>query len=193
LMLRLYEPDKGEILIDGHNINIYKRDDFLSNFGFVSQEPFLLDGTVAENIVFGNGTSREEIIEVCKKSYSHNFIEEMENKYDTYVGDAGAKLSVGQKQRVAIARALYKKPEILILDEPTSALDNRSELRIQETLRKLSTSLTIIIIAHRLSTVISADKILVLRDGMIVEEGSHGSLIASKGHYYYIYSKGLEE
>jgi ABC-type multidrug transport system fused ATPase/permease subunit len=187
LLLRLFENYSGEILVDGVEVREINYESYLNAIGFVSQEPFLFNGTIFENISFGVQVSLSEVKEACMKADAHCFIEKLDQKYSTIVGDSGIKLSGGQKQRIGIARALVKKPSIMILDEPTSALDNESERNIQETLGKLSKSLTVILVAHRLSTVQNADKIVVLKNGCIVEEGMHQELIALNGYYSNLY------
>jgi len=187
LLLRLFTIQSGKIRIDNVDINSIDYDSYYQALGFVSQEPFLFHGTVAENVAFGGIASLEDIKFACKKADAHEFIENLELGYHSIVGDSGIKLSGGQKQRIGIARALLKNPQLLILDEPTSALDNESEQRIQKTLDKLSHSLTVFIVAHRLSTIKNADKIIVLKDGSVVEEGIHEDLIALKGYYYQLY------
>ncbi|MCK5494184.1 MAG: ABC transporter ATP-binding protein/permease [Candidatus Omnitrophica bacterium] len=189
LLLRLFENYSGKILFDNIDIRSIDRDSYYNALGFVSQEQFLFNGTVFENVSFGMEASLEEVMAACKKADACEFIENLDMGYDSVVGDSGIKLSGGQKQRIGIARALLKKPQLLILDEPTSALDNESELRIQETLGKLSKSLTVLIVAHRLSTIQNADKIIVLKDSCIVEEGLHRELIMSNGYYSELYNQ----
>ncbi len=187
LLLRLFENYAGEIKIDGIDIRSIDFDSYYSIIGFVSQEPFLFNGTIYDNVTFGAHVDREEVQTACEKADADGFIEALEQGYQTIVGDSGLKLSGGQKQRIGIARALLKQPQILVLDEPTSSLDNQSEYRIQNTLRKLSHSLTVLIVAHRLTTIQHADQIVVLRDGIIEQEGTHESLLASHGYYSKLY------
>jgi len=188
LLLRLYDPDKGEIKIDGFNLKEYALSSWLSRIGFVSQDTFVFHDTVKNNIAFSpDKYSDEEIIEAAQAANAHNFILEFPQGYDTIVGERGMKLSGGQKQRIAIARAMVRKPEILILDEATSALDNVSEAMVQEAISKLSKNRTVIIIAHRLSTIINADKIVVLEDGQVKEEGTDAELRKKKGVYWNLY------
>jgi ATP-binding cassette, subfamily B, bacterial len=150
----------------------------------VPQEPALFHRTIRENIAYSKPTATlEEIIEVAKQAHVHEFIDKLPDKYDTLVGERGVKLSGGQKQRVAIARAMLKNAPILILDEATSALDSESEVAIQEALHSLMENKTVIAIAHRLSTLREMDRILVLEDGIIIEEGTHKTLVEMNGRY----------
>ncbi len=166
LLLRLFDADGGEITVDGVNLKEYRLSSWLSRVGLVSQDTFVFHDTVKSNITFGSdGYSDEEVIQAAKGANAHDFILEFPKGYDTIVGERGMKLSGGQKQRIAIARAIIKKPEILILDEATSALDNISQTLVQEAINRISKERTVIIVAHRLSTIIDADKIIVLENG----------------------------
>ncbi len=188
LLLRLYEPDKGEVEIDGLDIKEYKLPSWLSKIGLVSQETFVFNDTVKNNIAFySNGHSDEEIVEAAKYADAHSFISELPQGYDTLLGDKGIRISAGQRQRIAIARAMLRKPEVLIFDEATSALDNISEAAVQEAIDKVSEGHTVIVVAHRLSTIVGADKIIVLGDGQILEEGTHKELMAKQGAYWQLY------
>ena len=188
LLLRLFDVDKGEIKIDGVNIKEYKLASWLDNVGYVSQDTFILNDTVENNITFGSdGYTREEVIKAAKYADAHSFITELPNGYDTLVGDKGMRLSGGQAQRIAVARAMIRKPEILIFDEATNNLDNISELAVQKAIEEISKDHTVIIVAHRLSTIANADKILVLEDGRVVEQGVHKELIGKKGAYRELY------
>ena len=188
LLLRLFDPDKGEIKIDGVNLKEYKLSSWLSKIGFVGQDTFTYHDSVRNNITFGSDSySEEEIIQATKSANAHDFILEFPRGYDTIVGERGMKLSGGQKQRIAIARAMIRKPEILILDEATSALDNISEALVQEAIRKISTERTVIVVAHRLSTIINADKIVMIKDGQVIEEGTHEELMKRRGVYWNLY------
>jgi len=184
LLPRFYDVSAGRIEIDGHDVRDYCISDVRGLMGIVSQESILFNDTVFNNIAFGlEHATREAVIEAAKIANAHEFIMEMENGYDTYIGDRGMNLSGGQRQRISIARAVLKNPPILILDEATSSLDTESERLVQEALSKVMTNRTSIVIAHRLSTIQNADEILVLVKGQIVERGKHDELIAMGGVY----------
>lgn len=188
LLLRLFDPDKGEVKIDGVNLKEYKLSSWLNKIGFVSQDTFIFHDSARNNIAFGSdGYSEEEITRATRKANAHNFILEFPEGYDTIVGDRGMRLSGGQKQRIAIARAMIREPEILILDEATSALDNVSEVLVQKAIKEVSKDRTVIIVAHRLSTIINADKIAVLENGLVMEEGTHRELMGRRGAYWNLY------
>ena len=165
------------------------------NIGIVQQDVYLFSGTVAENIAYGKpGATREEIIHAAKLAGADSFITELKDGYDSYVGERGVKLSGGQKQRISIARVFLKNPKILLLDEATSALDNESEILIENSLKKLSVGRTTLTIAHRLTTIQHADRIIVLGKTGIVEEGNHEQLLEKKGVYYRLWNGiALEE
>ena len=189
LIPRFYDVSSGAIRIDGHDVRDFTLKSLRSHIGVVQQEVYMFSGSVLNNIEYGKpGASREEIIRAAKLAGAHEFISELENGYDTYVGEHGLKLSGGQKQRISIARVFLKNPPILILDEATSALDNESERLVQQSLEKLMRGRTTFTIAHRLTTIRSADKILVLTDEGIVEQGSHAELMAREdGVYHKLY------
>lgn len=188
LIPRFYEVEAGRITIDGTDIRDFTQKSLRYNIGIVQQDVFLFSGTIRENIAYGRiDTTREEVIEAAKKASAHEFIMAQEDGYDTYIGERGVKLSGGEKQRIAIARVFLKNPPILILDEATSALDNETEALIQEALVKLAQNRTTLVIAHRLTTIKNADRILVLTDDGIVEEGSHAQLLERGGHYARLY------
>lgn len=185
LLPRFYEINEGKITIDGIDIKDITLDSLRVNIGIVQQDVFLFNGTVRENILYGNfNASDDQIVEAARKANAHQFIIDMENGYDTEIGERGVKLSGGQKQRLSIARSFLKNPPILILDEATSSLDNQSEKIIQASLKKLAEGRTTLVIAHRLSTVQNADEILVLTDDGIVERGKHEELINKEGGVY---------
>lgn len=184
LILRFYDPTSGCILVDGVDLREFDIESFRKCIGFVSQDVFLFNDSVAANIGYGlNTVSEKQIVEAAKIAHAHEFIMALSEKYDTILGDRGVKLSGGQRQRLALARAIVRHPQILILDEATSALDTESERLIQDSLNKLSNDYTIIAIAHRLSTIEHADKIIVMENGTVVEEGNHQSLLAKDGYY----------
>ena len=188
LIPRFYEATSGEILIDGLNIKDVTLKSLRENIGVVAQDVYLFSGTIKENIAYGkNDATDEEIIASAKMAGAHEFIEALPNGYDTYVGERGVKLSGGQKQRVSIARVFLKNPPILILDEATSALDNESERLVQKSLEELSKGRTTITIAHRLTTIKNADRILVLTENGIEESGTHKELIEKDGLYAELY------
>ena len=188
LLMRFYEPQKGEILIDGQNINDVRQDSLRENISFIPQEPTMFNRSIGENIGYGKfGSSAEDIRKAAKFASADKFIMETEKKYDSIVGDKGIKLSGGQRQRIAIARAFLKNAPILVLDEATSALDSETEIAIQKSFDKLSKGRTTIAIAHRLSTLRNMDRIVVLDKGVIVEQGTHNSLLRKKGKYYHLW------
>ncbi|MFY9114215.1 MAG: ABC transporter ATP-binding protein [Dethiobacteria bacterium] len=188
LIPRFYDIREGSISIDGIDIRNYTQRSLRQNIGIVQQDVYLFSGTVKENIAYGKiDTTDEKIIEAAVRANAHEFIMEMEEGYDTYVGERGVMLSGGQRQRIAIARIFLKNPPILILDEATSALDNETEAMIQEALFKLAQDRTTLVIAHRLTTVRNADRILVLTDEGIAEEGSHAELLEKGGYYARLY------
>ena len=189
LIHRFYDPFSGSIEIDDQNIKNIRLKSLLSQIALVPQETFLFGGSVLENILYGKiEATKKEVIEAAKAANAHQFIEELPAEYNTTIGERGIKLSGGQRQRLAIARAILKNPKILILDEGTSSLDNQSETLIQGALENLMTSRTTFIIAHRLSTVQHADRILVIDKGEIVEKGNHDDLLKQKGLYHHLYA-----
>ena len=189
LIPRFYEVSEGGIYIDGININDIKLTSLRNNIGVVMQEVYMFSGRIRDNIEYGRpGASLDEIREAAKKAGADEFIEKLPDGYDTYVGERGVKLSGGQKQRISIARVFLKNPPILILDEATSALDNESERIVQQSLEKLAEGRTVFTIAHRLTTIKNADKILVLTENGIDEQGTHAELLAKKGLYYHLYN-----
>lgn len=188
LIPRFYETDEGSILIDGKDIKKATLSSLRSNIGVVQQDVYLFSGSVYDNIEYGcPGAGKEEIIAAAKLAGAHEFIEELPEGYDTYVGERGVKLSGGQKQRISIARVFLKNPPILLLDEATSALDNESEYLVQKSLMELSKGRTTITVAHRLTTIKGADRIFVISDDGIAEEGTHQELLEKGGIYSGLY------
>ena len=189
LIPRFYDVTGGRILIDGQNVRSVTLHSLRSAIGVVQQDVYLFSGTVAENIAYGRpGATRAEIEEAARMAGADEFVRALKNGYDTYVGERGVKLSGGQKQRISIARVFLKNPRILLLDEATSALDNESEILVGQSLDKLAVGRTTLTIAHRLTTIQNADRILVLGKDGIEEEGSHAELLAQKGIYYRLWN-----
>ncbi|MEA2070256.1 MAG: ABC transporter ATP-binding protein [Asgard group archaeon] len=194
LLARFYEIDNGSILIDGHNIQDITLESLREQMGVVLQDPYLFTGSIKENIAYNHkGVSREEIIQTAKAVNAHEFIERMPKKYETNVGERGGRLSLGQRQLISFARALLPDPKILILDEATSSVDPYTELLIKDAMKTLLSNRTSFIIAHRLSTVRNADRIIVIEDGEIIEEGTNEELLAKKGEYYRLYQLQFKE
>ena len=191
LIPRFYDVEDGEILVEGIDVRKIKLQSLRSNIGMVQQDVYLFSGTVRENILYGKPDATEqEIIDASKAAGAYDFIMNLENGFDTYVGERGVMLSGGQKQRISIARVFLKNPPILILDEATSALDNKSEFIVQESLENLAKGRSSLTIAHRLTTVQNADLILVLTEEGIIERGTHQELMEQKGYYYNLYTQG---
>ena len=185
LMMRFFEPDAGTILYDGIESDRIRRNELRTNIGMVLQDTWLKEGTVFENIAYGKpDATKEEVMEAAKKSHAHSFISRLENGYDTVLAPDGGNLSAGQKQLLCIARVMLALPPILILDEATSSIDTRTESKITKAFRTLMEGRTSFIVAHRLSTIRNADLILVMKDGNIIEQGTHDELLVKKGFYY---------
>lgn len=194
LLCRFYEPTSGEILIDGINYKEMPQSWIHENLGYVLQTPHLFSGTIKDNIIYGKlDATDEEIIEASKLVNSHEFIMKMEKGYDTDVAQGGNLLSTGQKQLISFARAIIRKPRIFVLDEATSSIDTETEKMIQNAIDKVLEGRTSFVIAHRLSTIKNADRILVIKDGKIIEEGNHLSLMRKKGYYYRLYTNQFIE
>jgi len=193
MLLRLHQPSEGRIFIDGHDLRQVLISSLRSQVGVVPQDVFLFSGTIRENIAFGDPDAPlERVVGAAMLAGAHEFVSELPLGYETKIGERGQSLSGGQKQRIAIARALFKQPRILIFDEATSALDSESERAIQQNLDRILKDRTTFIIAHRLSTVRNADRIIVMEKGAVVEQGNHYSLMEQKGMYYYLNSQQLE-
>ena len=194
LLMRFYDVDKGKISVEGHDIRSLKRKNLRENYGMVLQETWLRAGTIRDNITLGrDGFSEEEIIEAAKKTHAHSFIKRLPEGYDTVIGDDGGMLSQGQKQLLCITRIMLNVPPMLILDEATSSIDTRTEMRIQRAFQKMMVGRTSFIVAHRLSTIREADRILVMKDGHIIEQGDHGSLLEKGGFYSELYRSQFEQ
>ena len=193
LIPRFFDVTGGKITIDGIDVKNYKIKSLRKKIGIVPQETFLFGGTILENIRYANqNASVEEVVEAAKMANAHEFIEKLEQGYETEIGERGIKLSGGQKQRISIARAILENPQILILDEATSALDNESEQLVQDALEKLMKGKTTFVIAHRLSTIINSDKIVVIQQGEIRETGTHEELLNKDGIYKSLYNKSFK-
>ncbi len=189
LLMRFYDIDSGSIAINGTSIYKITRDSLRDNYGMVLQETWLKSGTIAENIAYGKpDATREEIVEAAKACHAHSFIKRMPEGYDTIIGEDGGTLSQGQKQLLCIARVMLEIPPMLILDEATSSIDTRTEIRVQRAFAKLMEGRTSFVVAHRLSTIKEADVILVMKDGDIIEQGTHESLLLKNGFYATLYN-----
>ena len=194
LIEKFYEPNGGDIIIDGHSLKDVDVLWLRSNIGYVGQEPVLFNTSIKENLKYGKeDATMEEIEEACKKANCYDFIIKLEKKFDTIVGREGSKMSGGQKQRIAIARALIKKPKILLFDEATSALDKKNEEIVQQSLKELSKDMTVIIVAHRLSTIQSANEIILIHDGEIKEKGTHTELLNLNKMYFNLYNSQAQK
>ena len=194
LLMRFYDLNSGEILVDGHNINDYKKEDIRGLFGMVLQDTWLFNGTIMENIRYGRlEATDDEVIEACKMAHVHHFIQTLPDGYNMILNEETTNISGGQKQLLTIARAILADPKILILDEATSSVDTRTEILIQKAMDKLMEGRTSFIIAHRLSTIKNADLILVMDSGDIVEQGTHEELLKKNGFYAKLYNSQFEK
>lgn len=192
LLAGLYDPTEGEILIDGTNFTSFNLTSWQKRTGVVSQDTFLFNATIAANISFGTpGSTKEEIEQAAQKAQASDFIQKLPDGYDTLVGERGYRLSGGQRQRISLARAILRDPDLLILDEATSALDTEGERLVQEAIDRFDRKHTILVIAHRLSTVVNADQIFVLDQGSIVEHGTHDELLSLGGKYYRLWQQQI--
>ncbi len=194
LLMRFYDVTKGAILIDGHNIKDFKRGELRKMFGMVLQDTWLFNGTIKDNIKYGNPDATDnEVIEAAKAAHVHHFIKTLPKSYDMVLGEETSNISAGQKQLMTIARVILTNPKILILDEATSSIDTRTEQQIQAAMDNLMKGRTSFIIAHRLSTIKNADLILVMNHGDIVEQGTHKELLQKDGFYAKLYNSQFEE
>jgi ATP-binding cassette, subfamily B, putative efflux pump len=190
LLTRMYDVDSGEVMVDGVNIKDFSISGIREQIGVVTQDTFLYSSSVKENIRLGRlDASDDEVIDAARKAYAHDFISALSDGYDTEIGERGVKLSGGQRQRIALARVFLKNPAIIMLDEATSALDNESEKLVQKSIQEVGRNKTVIIVAHRLSTVLHVDTIFVVKGGCIVESGSHSELMLRNGHYKALYNE----
>ena len=188
LIARFYEVSEGAVLVDGHDVRSVTQESLRSHIGIVPQDPYLFSGTVGENIRYGKlDANQDEIIEAARAAGVHDLITRMSQGYDTQVGERGANLSAGQRQLICLARAILANPPIMILDEATSNVDTNTERIMQDSLKRLSKGRTVIVIAHRLSTVTHADRIIILEHGKIIESGNHQQLMAKQGVYYQMF------
>ncbi len=185
LFVRFYEVERGEVTVDGYNVRSVTQQSLRRQIGIIPQDPFLFSGSIEDNIRYGRmEASHQEVVKAAKTVGAHNFITHLERGYDTPVGERGGNLSTGQRQLICLTRVILANPPILILDEATSNVDTNTERVMQESLRRLAQGRTCLIIAHRLSTVTNADRIIVLEQGEIAEMGSHQELLAKQGLYY---------
>lgn len=193
LLMHFYDIDSGSIKVDGVDINTVSRKSLRQNVGMVLQDTWLKSGTIKENIVFGNeNVTDEQVIEAAKKSHAHSFIKKLHNGYDTFIGEDGGSLSTGQKQLICITRLMLSPPPILILDEATSSIDLLTEQRITRSFMKLMKDRTSFVVAHRLKTIVESDLILVMKDGKVIESGTHKSLMEQKGFYKELYQSQFD-
>ena len=194
LICRFYEPTSGDILIDGHSYKDRSITWLHSNIGYVLQTPQLFSGTIMENVRYGKlDATDEEVKNALKTVAATDFIERLDDKYDSFVGEGGSKLSLGERQLISFARAIVADPKILVLDEATSSIDTKTESMIQNAIDKVMEGRTTFMIAHRLSTVVNADVILVMKDGEVIESGKHHELLEKRGYYFELYKNQFAE
>ena len=194
LLMRFYDVNSGSIQVEGKDIREVKRASLRSNYGMVLQETWLKEGTIRENLIMGKpDATEEEMIAAAKASHAHSFIKRLSNGYDTYISEDGGSLSQGQKQLLCIARVMLCLPPMLILDEATSSIDTRTEQKIQSAFKKMMDGRTSFIVAHRLSTIKESDVILVMKDGNIIEQGTHEELLEQGGFYNNLYNSQFEK
>ena len=193
LLMRFYDVKGGSIAVDGKDIRDYTRKSLRTNYGMVLQETWLKPGTIRDNITLGKpDATDEEVVAAAKNSHAHSFIMQLPKQYDTVIGEEGGQLSQGQKQLICISRIMLSLPPMLILDEATSSIDTRTELKIQDAFARMMKGRTSFIVAHRLSTIKEADTILVMKDGNIIEQGDHRSLLKAGGFYSKLYRSQYE-
>ena len=193
LLMRFYDVDEGSIQVEGTDVRRITRHSLRRSYGMVLQDTWLKRGTIRENIAYGKPEAAlEEVVEAAKAAHAHSFIKRLPQGYDTVIGEDGGSISQGQKQLLCIARVMLCLPPMLILDEATSSIDTRTEIRIQKAFQKMMEGRTSFIVAHRLSTIRDADTILVMRDGHIVEQGNHESLLAKGGFYAELYNSQFD-
>ena len=194
LLMRFYDVNSGSIKVDGHDLKEFNRSELRQMFGMVLQDTWLFNGTIEDNIRYGKlDATHEEVVEAAKAAHVHRFVQTLPNGYDMVLNEEASNVSQGQKQLLTIARAILADPKILILDEATSSVDTRTEVRIQKAMDNLMKGRTSFVIAHRLSTIRDADLILVMRDGDIVEQGTHEELLAQNGFYAELYNSQFEK
>jgi ABC-type multidrug transport system fused ATPase/permease subunit len=190
LIMRLYEPDQGQVLLNGEEIKKYRLSEIRNKITMVSQDFFLFNRSIRDNLLYVNpSASQQELDTVCQTAQILTFIQQLPDRFDTLIGERGIKLSGGEKQRLSIARALLRDAQMILMDEPTSQLDGKTEAQLMENLRSIFKRKTLIIVAHRLSTIIHANKIIVIKDGRVVEKGNHTELVAKHGFYQELIQK----
>lgn len=193
LLMRFYDTNSGRILVDGYDIKELTYSSLRQNYGMVLQETWLKSGTVRENIAYVDpGASDEEIEKAARAAHAHSFIKRLPNGYDTVINEGGDNISAGQKQLLCIARAMLRLPQMLILDEATSSIDTRTEIKVQEAFGEMMRGRTSFVVAHRMSTIRSADVILVMKDGRVIEQGTHDELLKMNGFYSNLYNSQFE-